>query len=94
MKLEFDIDSIRKNNLELLDCQIDLLLKSLELYSHTYQFICPRRGISETPEEDLRICLVTDTYDQILNQFATSKLKNPIMDNSLNETEKYFKKIA
>ena len=38
-KLEFDMDHIRKNNIELLDCQVDLILKSLEFYAYTYQFI-------------------------------------------------------
>lgn len=86
MKLDFDIDSIRKNNLELLDCQIDLILRSLEFYNYTYQFIYPHRKKSETSEENLRICLVNETYEQILSQFTTSKLKNPII--------KDIKKIA
>ena len=30
MNLDFDIDSIRNNKIELLDCQVDLILKSLE----------------------------------------------------------------
>lgn len=93
MKLDFDTDSVRKNTLELLDCQIDLILRSLEFYSYTYQFIYPRRGKSETLEENLRICLVRDTYEQILNQFGISKSKNPILDN-FNEPESYLKKIA
>ena len=37
MQLDFDIDIIRKNNIELLDCQVDLILRSLEFYSYTYQ---------------------------------------------------------
>ena len=36
-KLDFDIDSIRKNKIELLDCQIDLILRSLEFYNYTIQ---------------------------------------------------------
>ena len=69
INLDFDIDSIRKNNIELLDCQIDLILRSLEFYCYTYQFIYPRRGKSESKEENLRIGLVRDTYEQILNEF-------------------------
>lgn len=79
MKLDFDIDSIRKNKIELLDGQVDLILRSLELYYHVYQFIYPRCVKSKTEEENLRISLVVDTYHQILSQFGDSKLKNPII---------------
>lgn len=92
MKLDFDIDSIRKNKIELLDCQVDLILRSLEFYNYTYKFIYPRRGKSETLEENLRISLVNDTYEQILNQFGKSKLDNPISKDFDNE--KFLKKIA
>lgn len=93
MKLDFDTDSIRKNKIELLDCQVDLILRSLEFYNHTYQFIYPRRGKSETLEENLRISLVNDTYEQILNQFGKSKLDNPILEN-LDDSESSLKKVA
>lgn len=76
--LNFDVDSIRKNKIELLDCQVDLILRSLEFYCYTYQYIYPRRGKSESLEENLRIHLVRDTYEQILNQFGISKSENLI----------------
>lgn len=82
MRLDFDTDIIRKNSIELLDCQVDLILRSLEFYSYTYQYIYPRRHKSETKEENLRICLVRDTYEQILNQFGISKIENPIKEIS------------
>ena len=85
MDLEFDIDTIRKNSIELLDCQVDLILKSLEMYSYMYQFIYRRKGKSETIEENLRISLIRDTYHQILNQFGISKVNNPIIDNELHK---------
>ncbi len=84
MKLDFDINNIRKNQIELLDCQIDLILRSLEFYSYTYQFIYPRRHESESKEENLRICLVRDTYEQIINQFGISKKENPIDNENKN----------
>lgn len=92
MNLDFDINSIRKNNIELLDCQIDLILRSLEFYSYTYQYIYPRRGKSETLEENLRISLVRDTYEQILNEFGISKNTNSFNENLTFENK--FKKIA
>lgn len=96
MKLDFDIDSVRKNKIELLDCQVDLILRSLEFYSYTYQFIYPRRGKSETLEENLRISLVNDTYHQILFQFGYSKTENPIITNSNYDNNNFEKneKIA
>lgn len=78
--LDFDIDSIRKNKIELLDCQVDLILKSLEMYRYMYGFIYPRSNKSLTNEENLRISLVTDTYEQILNEYTNSKVKNKIIN--------------
>ena len=85
MKIDFDIDSIRKNKIELLDCQVDLILKSLEFYNYTYKFIYPRTKKSKTLEENLRISLVNDTYEQILSQYNK---------NNLTENENNLKKIA
>lgn len=82
MKLDFDIDKVRKNKIELLDCQIDLILRSLEFYAYTYQFIYPRIGKPETDEESLRKSLVSHTYNQILEEFNISKNENSINDNN------------
>ena len=87
MKLDFDVDSIRNNKIELLDCQIDLILRSLEFYCYTYEFIYPRTNKSKSTEENLRISLVTDTYHQIIDQYEKSKIKNPI----INKNEKIYK---
>ncbi len=89
--IDFDIDSIRKNKIELLDCQVDLILKSLEMYKYMYGFIYPRSNKSLTNEENLRISLVTDTYEQILNEYTNSKRMNGIIN--MYEKEKN-KKIA
>lgn len=89
--LDFDIDSIRKNKIELLDCQVDLILKSLEFYRYAYKFIYPRTGKTLTNEENLRICLVTDTYEQIKDEYINSQKQNKIVKNIDN---KNFKKIA
>ena len=89
-KLDFDINSTEKNKIELLNCQVDLILRSLEFYSYTYQFIYPRRGKSETLEENLRISLVRDTYHQITNQLH---LNEHIYDN-YNKFKKDLDKVA
>lgn len=90
-KIDFDIDSIEKTNINLLNCQIDLILRSLEFYCYTYQYIYPRRGKSQSEEENLRISLVRDTYHQIALQVSNQKSKD-LMDFSL--IEKIFDKIA
>lgn len=68
--MDFDIDtsSTKKQSIELLNCQIELILRSLEFYSYTYNYIYPRRKEAETLEENLRKSLVTDTYHQITAQ--------------------------
>lgn len=90
MRIDFDIDSIRKNDISLLDCQVDLILRSLEYYSYTYQYIFPRRGKSETKEENLRICLVKDTYHQILSAYGDSRKSQPIIYNKELDVKKDF----
>ena len=89
MNLDFDIDSIKKNKIELLNCQVDLILRSLEFYSYTYQFIYPRRRKSETKEENLRICLVRDTYHQIVNQLHVEQTTKDLIE----KLQEDFKKI-
>lgn len=84
MQLDFDTNSIRNNKIELLDCQVDLILRSLEFYCYTYEYIYPRSHKSKSTEENLRITLVTDTYNQILAQFEKSKVEKPIFQNNKN----------
>ena len=79
MKLDFNIDVIREHKITLLDCQVDLILKSLELYSYTYRYVAPQRK-SEKKEDDLRISLVRDTYEQILNEYSTSKKEQELLE--------------
>ena len=88
--LDFDVDSIKKNNIELMDCQVDLILRSLEFYSYTYNYIYPRRGKSETLEENLRKSLVRDTYHQIMCQLHLDEKQ---FDN-YNKFKKEFNKVA
>ena len=90
-KLDFDIENIGKTNIELLNCQIDLILRSLEFYCYTYQYIYPRRRKAESNEENLRISLVRDTYHQIAHQ-VTNKDSKDFMNFSIIENN--FDKIA
>ncbi len=72
MELDFNTDSIRKEHIWLLPAQVDLILRSLEFYLYTYNFIYPRRGVSETLEENLRKSLVRDTWYQIRSETNNS----------------------
>lgn len=87
--LEFDIKSAKQNKIELLDCQVDLVLKSLEMVCYMYQFIYPRGQKSMTKEENLRVSMVTDTYEQILNQYRSIEKSTKISNSKKN-----FKKFA
>lgn len=75
------IDKPKKKKIELLDCQVDLILKSLEFYSYTYQFVYPRSKKAKTKEENLRICLVRDTYEQILEEYNNENENNKNLEN-------------
>ena len=72
-ELDFDIENVKKQEIELMNCQIDLILRSLEFYAYTYSFIYPRSNKSKTLEENLRISLVRDTYFQICSQYKNKK---------------------
>lgn len=89
--LEFDTDLIRKNRIELLDCQVDLILNCLEMYCYMYQFISPHTKKSQTNEENLKLSLVRDTFEQILEQFNDSKELKQI--DKINE-KKNFRNFA
>jgi hypothetical protein len=79
MRIDFNIDVIREHQITLLDCQVDLILKSLELYSYTYRYVAPQRK-SEQKEDELRISLVRDTYEQILNEYSISRKEQETLE--------------
>ena len=88
-------DSIRMNTIELLDCPVDLILRSLEFYEHAYTFIYPRSKESKSLKENLRITLVRDTYSQILTEFSELKKQNPVIHiEEIKDYEKYFEKFC
>lgn len=94
LKLDFDTNFVRKNKIELLDCQVDLILRSLEMYGYMYQFIFPRRGKFRTKEEDLRVSLVRDTYEQIVSEFGVSKSEFPLGSKIFGDDENFFEKVS
>ncbi len=71
MKFDFNI---KKNKIELLNCQIDIILKSLEFYAYRTKNI--------TKEENVKSSLISDTYHQILAQY---KKKETDFEDNLKE---------
>lgn len=94
MGLNFDGNCVERVRLELLDCQVELILKSLEYYAYSYKFMYPRFGGSASKEENLRISLVCDTYEQIMNEFGVSGLRNACVSDVFGDCEKFFKKVS
>ena len=95
MQLDFDVDNIQKNSIDLLNCQVDLILRSLEFYCYTYNFIYPRSHKNTSKEENLRLSLVRDTYHQILFQYKNKTVKSLIPENEiLKGFETNFESVA
>ncbi len=89
MKVEFDVNEVHKNNIELLNCQVELILKSLEFYAYTYQFIYPRSGKSQTKEENLRVSMVCDTYEQIFFCLDKPYTRNSVVLDFIRENHTF-----
>lgn len=88
MKIDYNKENINKNKIELLDYQVELVMRSLELYCYIYRFAYPRKKL-QSEEEGLRISLVIETYEQIMAQYDyNSKFKNVFTDKIFKELEK------
>lgn len=74
---------MEKHEIKLQDCQVDLLLKCLELYLYNYSFFIGRKKESENKEENLKLSLARDTYEQINSQIILE-----------NKAKKLIKKIV
>ncbi len=90
--MKFDLETIRKNQIELLDCQVEIVLKCLEYYCYSANFMFDRNKKYTTKEDNIRISIITDTYHQISLQFSNSKSKNKITNENQNLDN--FKKVS
>lgn len=69
-------------NIYLLNEQIDLVLNSLEYYLYTYNYFYPRKRISLNKEDNLKVSLIRDTYEQISYQaLAENRSKIGVTEN-------------
>lgn len=55
-------------NIYLFEDQIELILNSLEYYLYTYNYFYPRKRKSLNKEDNLKISIIRDTYEQISYQ--------------------------
>lgn len=69
-------DNIRKCTIELLDCQCDIVLKCLEYYCYSANYLFQRNRKYTLKDDELKIALITDTYHQISSQIAEERLQN------------------
>lgn len=60
---------INKTQVELLDCQIELILQSLELYSHVLKFM-GQKEVTSNSSENSNFLFVRDTYHQIIDEYV------------------------
>ena len=81
-------------NIYLLDEQADLILNSLEYYLYTYNYFYPRRRESLTKEDNLKISLIRDTYEQISDQFKILRTPKPLKIVDYKDSIKKIKKIS
>ena len=79
---------LEKFAIELMECQYEIIIKCLEYYCYSANFILERNGKYTNREDEKKIALITDTYHQISIQFANSKSK------SKNSNLEKFKKIS
>lgn len=57
-------------NITLLDCQVELILKSLEVYCYDINEKYNKRKMSKSKVESSEKSLVRDTYNQILAEYS------------------------
>lgn len=70
-------------NIYLLDEQTEVILNSLEYYLYTYNYFYPRKRMSLTKEDNMQVCLIRDTYEQILQQRTEINLSKSSNRSSL-----------
>lgn len=68
-EVEFDCDNINPVDIRLLDKQVDLLLRALELYVYNLDYMINCEGV-EDEERYKKIAMVKYTYEQVLSAKA------------------------
>ncbi len=71
--MKIDFDNLERNNIELLGCQCEVVLKCLEYYCYSANFLFERNKKYTSREDELKISFITDTYHQISQQLGQTK---------------------
>ena len=79
-KVKFDFDNINPVKFRLLDKQVDIILRALELYVYNldYMLDCEK---SDDEERQKKIAMVEYTYEEILS-IQAEQVNTRIKDNS------------
>ena len=99
--IEFDTNTIHSVELNLLDGQVELLLRALELYGYNLEFMLNSSDSSNDNKQE-KLALLKYTYEQILasqaeqvqsksnNRDNLSNLGKNMIKNGLNSMESEF----
>lgn len=85
---KININSTKKEKIELLDCQVELILNSLQLYMHINNFLSYPSKKSKNLTDNLFQSFISDTYEQILFQSKNADI------SAISDTQKFIKKFS
>lgn len=80
---KFDLDGIIPVNLRLLDGQVDIILRALELYAYNLEFMLNTENSNEN-ERQKKLALLKYTYEQVLSTQAEQVNGKSNFDNVSN----------
>lgn len=90
-KKDFDTDTIRENQLILLDGEYDLLLIALEYYIETHKRVYSNIDSYDPLGKKARLDLLQNLYDKLLKNYNESVKKNPIIHIENSKYDLYDK---
>lgn len=74
--MQYDIEDIQQNNIILLNEQVELILRCLNYYCYSANYLFNRNKKYTSKEDEMQISMITDTYHQIESQYYKFKQKN------------------
>ena len=81
-------------HIELLEGQLDIVLKSLEYHCYSANFLLDRKGKYTDTEDEKKIDLITNTYYKILSQLENYEEHSLYFRREENIKRKSNKKIV
>lgn len=80
---KFDINNVRSVELNLLDGQVELILRALELYGYNLEYMLNSSNTSDEEKQE-KIAMLKYTYEQILSSQAEQVSAKSNNFNNLN----------